>query len=264
MTTMAGISDTSVEADRVLTQVYRRLSPGQKWLRLGSAFAEGRMLHAVGFRHRHPDATLADIQRDWLGSRLGLKSIPTNQEWDMDQHLASIRDTRVVIRVLDQLSIAYLLGGSVASSIHGIDRYTRDADLAVEPFPGKEAQLAGSFGADFYLSLPAIEEAVRNRSSFNIINTSSGFKIDVPIVSIEREAFSDAFIKSKPIASKKSELPDFPEEDLLPCFAILHPAADATILDAVLILKVFILSPPVPQLSIKLPLIFGVILIALS
>ena len=36
--------------------------------------------------------------------------------------------------VLDVLGIPYAIGGSIASSVYGTVRFTRDADLAVMPF----------------------------------------------------------------------------------------------------------------------------------
>ena len=86
---------------------------------------------------------------------------------------------REVIAALDALGIAYALGGSMASSIHGIARFTLDADLTAEPFPGKEEHFAHRFGPDYYLSVDAIRQANANRSSFNIINTNLGFKVDI-------------------------------------------------------------------------------------
>jgi hypothetical protein len=86
---------------------------------------------------------------------------------------------REVIGVLDTLAIPYALGGSWASSLLGKMRFTYDADLSVEPFPGKEATFCASFGDDYYLSRPAVDQAVRRRSTFNIIHTPSAFKVDV-------------------------------------------------------------------------------------
>jgi hypothetical protein len=39
--------------------------------------------------------------------------------------------------------------------------------------------LVARFGPDYYISLAAVQQAVRQRSSFNIIHTPSGFKVDV-------------------------------------------------------------------------------------
>ncbi len=57
--------------------------------------------------------------------------------------------------------------------------FTNDADLAVEPFPGREGDFCSSFGEDYYVSLPAVQLAVRQRMSFNVIHTTSGFKVDL-------------------------------------------------------------------------------------
>ena len=93
--------------------------------------------------------------------------------------MQAMHDLREVLRVFSALGIPYALGGSMASSIHGMVRFNCNADITAEPFPGKEAQLASAFGADYYLSLPAVQKAVQQRSSFNIINMSTGFKVDV-------------------------------------------------------------------------------------
>jgi hypothetical protein len=176
---MARLSDTSPEAERVLLEVYRRMPVGQKWLHLGEMFRDARALHAAGFRLRNPGATPRQVHEDWLIRTLGFAPAGVIPEPATDGPMQSLSDLREVLRVFTDLGIAYALGGSMASSVHGIDRYTRDADITAEPFPGREAQLVGAFGPDYYISLPAVRDAVRQRSSFNIINTGTGFKVDV-------------------------------------------------------------------------------------
>ena len=120
---------------------------------------------------------------------------------------------REVLEVLTKLDIVYALGGSMASSIHGIARFTLDADVTVEPFPGREEALAKSFGPDYYLSLPAIQDAVRLRSSFNIINTGAGFKVDVFVRK------DDPFEQSALARRQMVTLNDKPEQPI----AVLSP-----------------------------------------
>jgi hypothetical protein len=84
-----------------------------------------------------------------------------------------------VVAVLDRLGISYAVGGSWASSLFGKPRLTHDADLTVEPFWGKEAAFCASFGENYYVSLPMIQDALHHRSSFNLIHWSSGFKVDL-------------------------------------------------------------------------------------
>lgn len=91
----------------------------------------------------------------------------------------SLQVLNEVTVVLDRLNIVYALGGSLASSLHGERRFTNDADLSVEPFPGQEKTLVASFGSDYYVSLQAVQEAVQRRSSFNIIHLPTSFKVDL-------------------------------------------------------------------------------------
>lgn len=88
------------------------------------------------------------------------------------------QEVRKAVRLLNRMQIPYVLAGSLASSVQGAPRSTNDADILVSPFVGREAEFAAEYGQGYYLSLTAIVEANRRRSSFNIINTSIGFKVD--------------------------------------------------------------------------------------
>ena len=72
-----------------------------------------------------------------------------------------------------------------------------------------------------------------------------------PICSIHRPTASADRFSFTPRASKTSALPDLLLTPRLPCFAIFAPAAHATNIDAVEILKVCAPSPPVPTTSTK-------------
>jgi len=56
-----------------------------------------------------------------------------------------------------------------------------------------------------------------------------------------------------PNPSNKSALPHLLVTARLPCLATATPAPETTKAETVLILNVFILSPPVPHVSIKSP-----------
>jgi hypothetical protein len=178
---MTLLTDTSPEAQRVLDECYRQMSPARKWAILDDAYLFARVLHASGVRLRQPAATDADVRRDWVRLHLGDGPwLTTGGNADMFQQ--PIEHRRVFFEVLaafDRAGITCAVGGSVASSLHGVPRYTEDADLTAEPFAGREEILIRQFGPEYYLSADAVRQAVRNRSSFNIIHTKSGFKVDV-------------------------------------------------------------------------------------
>jgi hypothetical protein len=175
------LTDTAPEVERLMFEAYRRMSPARKWRNLNNDFRMARALHASGMRHRNPNVTLAEIQADWIQSSLGypcpvsipdLLMEPANQEYQ-----PVLRHT---LRILDRLGIAYAIGGSIASSFHGVSRMTRDADLTVEPFPGKEDAFISAFTpSEFYLSRIAVLDALRARSTFNILHPATGYKIDI-------------------------------------------------------------------------------------
>ena len=80
---------------------------------------------------------------------------------------------------LDDLKIDYAIGGSIASSLYGKVRFTQDADITVAAFGDKAEQLYNELKEGFYISKEAMNQAISNRDSFNIIHLESAFKIDI-------------------------------------------------------------------------------------
>ena len=74
-----------------------------------------------------------------------------------------------IVAHLDQLHIPYRVGGSFASSFHGVPRTTADLDVVIELDPGRLDALAAALERDFYVDRQAMLEAVRERRSFNAI-----------------------------------------------------------------------------------------------
>jgi hypothetical protein len=177
-----GLSDTTPEAQAVLDDVYRRMPIEQKWRLLHQAQRRGKLLAEAGRQMRKP----------------GSMSMSRSGE-DVDV-------LRRVISALDKFGIAYALGGSMASSIYGVMRTTQDADLMVEPFPGREQALASCFDDRHFVSVAAIQEAIRRRTSFNIIDTTVGFKVDL-FVQKDRPFEISAMSRRRPLT-----LPDCPEQ----------------------------------------------------
>ncbi len=85
---------------------------------------------------------------------------------------------REVTQRLDELAIPYLSGGSVAAALHGEPRTSLDIDLVVELELDDIERFAARFAADFYSSAAAMQEAVRDRRSFNLIHLESAWKLD--------------------------------------------------------------------------------------
>jgi hypothetical protein len=84
-----------------------------------------------------------------------------------------------VAQLLDDLEIPYAVGGSLASSLVGEPRSTVDADIAVRVAPDREAELLERAAAASYVPLTGAREAIRAHTSFNLVDTERGLKVDL-------------------------------------------------------------------------------------
>jgi hypothetical protein len=94
--------------------------------------------------------------------------------------MSSLRDAaRLLIETLDHLGIPYAVGGSFASSFHGIARATQDLDLVVELPTNRVRDLYQAVAPHFYADEETMLDAIRRGISFNLIHLDSGFKFDL-------------------------------------------------------------------------------------
>jgi len=84
-----------------------------------------------------------------------------------------------VVVVLEQLGIEYYIGGSVGSSTYGIPRATFDVDLVADLRQEHVRSFVERLEAEYYVDKDMIQDAIKHRSSFNIIYVDSMLKIDI-------------------------------------------------------------------------------------
>ena len=75
-----------------------------------------------------------------------------------------------LLDILDRMEIPYLVGGSVASSIHGITRPTMDADIVADLKSEQVEEFVSMLKVDFYADSQTIREALARGRSFNLIH----------------------------------------------------------------------------------------------
>jgi hypothetical protein len=71
-----------------------------------------------------------------------------------------------------------MLSGSLALITYAIPRMTRDIDIVIELRMEDLNKFAAIFREGHYIHLPAVEEAIKKRGMFNVIDFESGTKID--------------------------------------------------------------------------------------
>ena len=87
--------------------------------------------------------------------------------------------TGLVAEIFDKLNIPYMVGGSLASSVHGIPRATQDIDIVADIKPVQVDSLVKAFEGEFYIDADMVQDAIKYSSSFNIIYLETMFKVDI-------------------------------------------------------------------------------------
>ena len=105
-----------------------------------------------------------------------------------------------VLDVLRRLGVRHYVGGSIASSAHGVPRASIDADVVAELFAPHAAPLTAQLRGAFYVPEQRVEEAIARRTSFNVIHLETMVKVDV-FVSSDRPNDRRAFdwVRSVPV-----------------------------------------------------------------
>ena len=132
----------------------------------------------------------------------------------MDENLAV---TLAIAEVLDALQVRWFLGGSLASSVHGIPRATLDADIVADLRVPIVEPLLRALGEDWYVEENSVRQAIAERRCFNLIHLGTAMKIDVFVPKLRRfdgGQFSRA--KRTPISEGSNiELPVCSAEDIV-------------------------------------------------
>lgn len=84
-----------------------------------------------------------------------------------------------VVDLFGSLSIDYYIGGSIASSVHGIARATLDIDIVADIDLQSVPEMVRSLKKEYYISGEAIRRAIAEKASFNLIHLATMVKIDV-------------------------------------------------------------------------------------
>lgn len=86
---------------------------------------------------------------------------------------------RAMAAALEAVQVPYLIGGSVASGVHGVGRTTFDVDIVARISPRQVERLAELLGKDWYVDTEMARSGIAAGRAFNIIHMKSGDKFDI-------------------------------------------------------------------------------------
>ena len=180
--------DTSIEADVLMFQLLRQLTPQQKVQRTCAFTQSVRRLAILGIESQYPNATKAKVRQEFIKRCLGaewLEVLSDSKDWEKLVIADPIELARKIADILLPLNIPYVVGGSVASSLLGENRSTQDLDLVIDLEARTAQRLIDTMSGEFYISESAVNEAIvksktaPRESSFNVIYLPSMEKADI-------------------------------------------------------------------------------------
>ncbi|MDD5308614.1 MAG: hypothetical protein PHU25_14950 [Deltaproteobacteria bacterium] len=91
----------------------------------------------------------------------------------------TIEVTLLVTEALEKVGVPHVVGGSLASSLHGIPRATQDVDIVADIRPAHVDRFVAALEDGFFVDADMIRDAIRRRACFNVIHLKTMFKVDV-------------------------------------------------------------------------------------
>lgn len=92
---------------------------------------------------------------------------------------AAFSAIRHVTTLLDEMDVRYVIGGSVASTVHGLVRTTMDVDIIANLKPQHVDRFVAALSEQFYLDEMTVRRTITRRTSFNLIHLETMVKVDI-------------------------------------------------------------------------------------
>ncbi len=187
--------DTHPDAERVMIELIRS-SPLSKRFRVVQSLTQSAFwanMHAWQERHREASEQEAAVHVLFFCSHgPGLaQRVQAALERRECWHLQPIDLLAVMLparRALEELHMLYYLGGSIASSLHGMQQLAQDIDLVVDLDEQALPSLFAVLREHYLFNEGEAREAVREHRPFPLIHLDSLMKVDV--VFPKRDAFA--------------------------------------------------------------------------
>ncbi len=211
-------SDTHPDAEQIIFQRLRQMSPGEKAQMVRNATKQCWRLSLIGIWNQYPQANPHQVRREFIRRRFGVQWVDklcSEDDWGKFGSISGIETAMEdaiwlalkLAGILEVLDIPYLVGGSVASSLLGEPRATLDLDLVVDVQVHQVQALVAAMTGEFYISQDTVQEAVERKTS-NVIHLETTEKADLFVIG------DDGFSQSKMRRRQEYALPGQPQKSI--------------------------------------------------
>jgi hypothetical protein len=190
--------DTHPEAERIMIELIRN-SPMSKRFRLVQSLTQSGFWATIHtWQERHREASEQEAALHVLSCSYGpglAKRVQAALKMREGWYLQPIDLLAVMLparRALEELNVPYYLGGSIASSLHGMQQLAPDIDLVVDFGEQTLPSLLAALGQHYLLDEDEARKSMREHWAFPLIHLDSLKKVDVVLP--KPEAF-DTFMR---------------------------------------------------------------------
>ena len=85
---------------------------------------------------------------------------------------------KTITEALEVNNISYMISGSIALNTYAVPRMTRDIDIVIDLLKSDIPRFCKIFENNYYIDTITVEEEVKRKGMFNVIDFKSGYKID--------------------------------------------------------------------------------------
>jgi hypothetical protein len=178
-------ADTHPDAERVLIHLIRSAPVSQRFRLIQSLTQEAIWLHVQGWRARHPhlgeQEVAVQMVSHWYGPVLATQvqeRVAQRADWHL--HPPDVLTAMLpALDAFDEQNVFCYLGGSMASSLHGMQQMAQDIDLVAEPDARHLSSLLPSLKQHYVFNETALREAVAGRGMCALIHLDTLLKVDL-------------------------------------------------------------------------------------
>ncbi|GCE18576.1 hypothetical protein [Dictyobacter kobayashii] len=182
--------DTSIEAERVLVELIRKASVSKR-LKLVQSMTQGTFLANIhAWRENHPEANEQEAAVIFVSMSYGPQlaqytqtALAIRKDWHL-QPVCLLDVIEEMSNLLNSVGVPCYLGGSIASSLYGMQQLAQDIDLIIDiPSQGISLSsfitLISSLNPYYIFDEHVMQQAFCQHTAFSLLHLDTLIKIDV-------------------------------------------------------------------------------------
>jgi hypothetical protein len=210
------LTDTSPEIAAAQRKLWRESSPEKRLRHIAALVRSVRSLTWQGLRHKNSGFDESRLTREFLR-----RVYPRTFENETVRTMANVEVPMALLPVVtacERLGLAYRIGGSLSSSLHGEPRATNDADIVIDLKPSDAKPFVEALGDGYIIDADSFREAIARSRSITALHIDTVFKIDIfPLKAraFDRQAHQRAILVPIEQNGERFELRFATAEDIL-------------------------------------------------